>query len=442
MIHNQTCGSYFTKNEPQKTTPVSSASPTRSSANVVHPTRSPLEATGASPVKSEKNMNGHLNLILLSTVLAACCLCNETQSAQQRPRTRRLQKVIGITHVNGQYHLTDKDFLNEGADRILALGSRVIKVWFHKPWDSYSYNSQWPKAESMVEIAQSPYFQKLFDKPFTTYILMCFSMGRPAGYFRNGLNDEQKADEQRQFYELAKYLLTTYKGTGKTFILQHWEGDWLIRAGFNSKIDPEPSAISGMIDWLNARQAGVNQAKQELGHNGVRVYHAAEVNRVVASMEQGRPGLVNAVLPHTRLDLVSYSAWDSVTDRHQDPNVFRRALDFIAANMPDSPDFGDRNVYVGEFGMPENNFSAGQIQKAIPNAVETALDWGCPYVVYWQLYCNELRPGKGPAPVKGNDDVRGFWLIRPDASKAWTWDYFHGLLNPPGPKTNSRRNPK
>jgi len=136
------------------------------------------------------------------------------------------------------------------------------------------------------------------------------------------------------------------------------------------------------------------------------------------------------------LDLVSYSAWDSVTARYEDPNVFRRALDFIAANTPDSPDFGDRNVYVGEFGMPENNFSADQIRQAIPKAVKTALDWGCPYIVYWQVYCNELKDKKRRAPVHSNDDMRGFWLIKPDGSRAWTWDYFYGLLNSPAPKAD------
>jgi len=247
-----------------------------------------------------------LNHILLAAVCAGCLHAQGlTDPGTKKHTQEQLRSIIGITHVNGRYHLTDKDFLNEGADRVLALGSRVIKVWFHKPWNSYSFNSQWPKCNSMVEIAQSPYFRTLFDKPFKTYILMCFSMGQYEGYFRNGLNDQQKANEQRQFYELTKHLLTTYKGTGKTFVLQHWEGDWLIRAGFDRKADPTPTAIRGMIDWLNARQAGVNQAKKEVGQNGparddraqVRVYHAAEVNRVVASMEQGRPGLVNAVLP-------------------------------------------------------------------------------------------------------------------------------------------------
>jgi hypothetical protein len=339
-----------------------------------------------------------------------------------------LRDIIGVTHVDGKYCLTDEDFLNEGADQILALGSRVIKVWFHNPQQSYPFNSQWPDMDSLVEIAKSPYFRKLFDKPMTTYIMMCFSMGTEASYWRNGVTEEQRLNEKRQFYELAKHLLTMYKGTSKTFILQHWEGDWLIRGSYDKNVDPTPEAVSGMIEWLNARQEGVNQAREEVGTDGVRVYHAAEVNRVVSSLKEGKPNVVNKVLPHTKLDLVSYSAWDATTEHSENSQVFREALDFIATNMPDSPDFGSRNVYVGEFGMPENRFSTERIQKVIPSIVETALDWGCPYIIYWQLYCNELEKPRQPPPVRTNDAVRGFWLIRPDGSKTWMWDYFYGLL--------------
>jgi len=362
---------------------------------------------------------------LITAILVAA---SPALAGPAEPPTRPLPDVIGITHVNGQYHLGDRDFLNEGAGEVLALGSRVIKLWFHKPWQSYPYNSRWPTCRSLVDIARTPYFREVFHKPFTTYILMCFSMGRPAGYFIKGITPEQAEDEQRQFYELARYLLSTYKGSGKTFVIQHWEGDWLVRGSFDRNAEPAPAALEAMITWLNARQAGISRARDQIGCHGVRVYHAAEVNRVVASMRQGRPGLVNKVLPRTRLDLVSYSAWDAATAGYKDPNLQRRALDYIAENTPDSPDFGDKNVYIGEFGMPENSYSLARIQKAIPNAVETALRWGCPYVVYWQLYCNELSDSRHRRPVQRNDQVRGFWLIRPDGSKAWTWHYFHGLL--------------
>jgi hypothetical protein len=376
-------------------------------------------------------MRHYLLVILLAII---CAGRYSSVSIAKTTARKELRDVIGVTHVSGKYYLSGEDFLNEGADQILALGSRVVKVWLHKPQQSYPFNSQWPETDTPVEIAKSPYFRELFNKPMTTYILMCFSTGADAGYWREGLTKDRKLLEQKQFYDLTKYLLTTYKGTGKTFVLQHWEGDWLIRGSYNGKVDPAPEAICAMIEWLNARQNGVNQARQEAGPTGVRVYHAAEVNRVVDSMREGKPNVVNTVLPHTRLDLVSYSTWDSVTAHYENPQVFREALDFIAAHMPDSPDFGDRNVYVGEFGMPENKFSLGQIQKAIPNAVKTALDWGCPYIVYWQLYCNELADRQQQPPIRNNEAVRGFWLIRPDGSKNWTWEYFYGLLNANGQK--------
>ena len=75
-------------------------------------------------------MKKHISAILLAVICANSALAQS--STKHIPEN--LRSIIGVTHVNGHYHLTDKDFLSEGADRILALGSRVIKVWFHKPW--------------------------------------------------------------------------------------------------------------------------------------------------------------------------------------------------------------------------------------------------------------------------------------------------------------------
>lgn len=373
---------------------------------------------------------------LLALALAGLLLTAGLRAAGpgSAPHARPLRSVVGVTHVAGKYHLGDEDFLNEGADRILDLGSRVIKVWFEaNPAKSYPYNSQWPEINNLVDLARTKYFSDLFDKPFSTYILMYFSVGRGAAYFRSGMTEDQKADEQEQARQLARYLLTRYEGTGKTFVLQHWEGDWLIRGNYDPKTEPTAEAVKGMIDWLAARQAGVTRARTELASDNVRVYCAAEVNRVVDSMKQGRPNLVNWVLPHVKMDLISYSAWDAATAHYEDPNVLRDALNFIAANAPDSTDFGDKNVYLGEYGMPASRYKPPEVRLGVQNAVQTALDWGCPYVVYWQLYCNELKDSKTPIPVKSNDLVRGFWLIRPDGSLTDTWHYFHDLLNQADP---------
>lgn len=335
---------------------------------------------------------------------------------------RPMDEIIGVTHVAGAYNLGEakRDFLNQGADEVLALGSKTIKVWFTNPRNSYPFNSDWPESfGSLVEMARHPHYAALFEKPFKTIVLLVYSLGRPEHYWTEGVTPEQEADEERQFYELSKHLLTAYGNSGKTFVLQHWEGDWAIRGHYDAEKDPPPEAFEGMARWLNARQRGVERARTEVKAADARVFHAAEVNLVMRSLDGGKPGVVNKVLPQTRLDLVSYSAWDAMGGK----DGLRRALDYIAEQTPDSAAFGAKNVYLGEFGWPEND-DPEKHRTAVRNAVETGLDWGCPWLIYWELFCNEPRK----RPVAGNDDCRGFWLIKQDGSRAWAWEYLRGVL--------------
>ena len=359
-----------------------------------------------------------LKLLLLASLLSALA------AGAAEGRTRPLADILGVSHVCGKYHFTSTDFLNEGADQLLPLGTRVLKIWFSRPDHDYAFNSSWPKTKSLVEMAQAPYYKTLFAKPFTTFVLETYAPGRDDHYFKTGFTPDDAAREKAQFYEFTKYLLTTYKHTGKTFVLQNWEGDWgLTFAG--CKDEPSPVAVQGMIDWLNARQDGVAQARQELGEQGVTVAHAAEVNLVARAMA-GRITVTNNVLPKTHCDLYAYSAYDTSLDR--DPAKFRAALEYLKSKAPDSALYGQHNIYVGEFGVPENEFGGPAQQLAIVKRnVETALDFGARYIIYWQLYCNEFKKGQ-PAGRPGNADLRGFWLIRPDGSKSPVWDYFAGLV--------------
>ena len=100
--------------------------------------------------------------------------------------------------------------------------------------------------------------------------------------------------------------------------------------------------------------------------------------------------MVTEVLPHIYVDLISYSAYDSTVDAAVEPIVYpvgdlTRALDYIAAHANDSEYFGNKNVYVGEFGIPENVFDKSQIKFIMTNTIKTSLDWGCPYILYWKL---------------------------------------------------------
>jgi hypothetical protein len=361
-------------------------------------------------------------LVTLATVeLAASLSCSAAEPV------RGVADILGATHVAGTYHLSEKGYLEEGADQILSLGVRTIKAYLANPAKNYPFNAAWPKAESLVDLAESPAYRAFFTKPFTTYILTVYSLGRAEHYWRKGVTAEERADETRQLHALARHFLEAYRGTRKTFVLQHWEGDWAIRGSFERKAALDPVAVRGMIDWLDARQEGVDRARGELKDSDVRVLNAVEVNLVVQAMREGLPGVVDKVLPSTRVDLVSYSAWDA----QQDPATLTAALDFIEGKLPSRPSEWakdmERRVYIGEFGAPENDWGAERATKTVREVVETGLRWRCPWIVYWQVYCNEPRR----RPVKANDDVRGFWLLRPDGTRAPAWDALASFLEKP-----------
>jgi hypothetical protein len=343
---------------------------------------------------------------------------------------QNLSKILGVTHVDGKYFLThDEDFLNEGADQVLAVGTKVIKVYLTP--ERYPWNSDWPKdIHSLVEMAQTPYFKRLFAKPFDTFVITAYTFGRKHHYFTAGVDAQSLAEDTRQFHDLAKYLLATYRGSGKTFVLQHWEGDWALRDidghTYDIEFTPTHTAIDAMIQWLNARQAGITQARAEIPDTDVHVYGAAEANRVVDSMN-GRPGVANSVLPHTNVDLVSYSSWDSQSDEAQ----LAKAVDFLGSHLPETAVFGQspRSVYIGEFGGPENGVGGKSVDQRISNTLSVTKSQHLPWAIYWEIYCNEPRDPQVPAPYNGmNDALKGHWMIKPDGTAGTSWHRFRQIL--------------
>lgn len=332
--------------------------------------------------------------------------------------------VVGINHINSYYHITDGDYINEGADQVLALGSRVIKLIIRDKLEGYyRFNLEWPEITSLVQAAELPCFKEVFAKPFTTFVLMTFAPGREIHYFTKGMTAEDEAHERDAYYAFTKYLLTTYRGTGKTFVFQNWEGDWVLTPPpLDMDKKPDPVAVDGMIKWLNARQDGVTRARNEVGMDGVRVFHAAEVN-LVEKAQLGHPTVTNDVLPFTHCDLYSYSAYDTMG---QSEAKYRSALTYLAEKAPDSAAFGAKNVYIGEFGWPESLVSEEQRLNMIRYSVETALEFGAPYILFWEMYCD--GPKAGATAPYDNGEMVGNWLIRPDGSKSPAWDYFHHLL--------------
>lgn len=351
--------------------------------------------------------------------------------------------VLGSTHVGGLYNFTDRDYLNEGATRLEELGTNVVRIWDsnNQPQTSFRFNMDWPDAfESVAEAFRDDHVREFFERSFDTYVVTTYARSTPGiqdHYWREGVTDEQYRETVAEFREATRHLLETYDGTGKTFVLQNWEGDWAILDRIEQG-PPEPSDrnVAGMARWLSARQEGVERGRSAV-ESDASVVHAVSVNRVRAAMD-GERRVVNAVVPAVdpAVDLVAYSSWDVLVDIAEgddDPHeTIEETLAYVHEHAPEPSPYVEsvlgpdrKNVYIGEFGWDlADDPDLGM--RLIRAMTETAMDWGAPWVLFWQLYSNEPDGEYDGRPT--NDDVRGFYLVKPDGSESRAWHYFSDVL--------------
>jgi hypothetical protein len=154
----------------------------------------------------------------------------------------------------------------------------------------------------------------------------------------------------------------------------------------------------------------VDDAKRDTPHHGVEAWHYTEVNHVVIARDEGRPAVVNLVLPKVAVDFVSYSSYDS-TNRPEPQNL-KSVLDYIESKLHPKPEIGGKRVFIGEYGFPVNRpgkpRSPGEQDAMSRTVMCAALEWGCPFVLYWELYNNE---------VSSDGTQVGFWMINDRGEK-------------------------
>ena len=182
------------------------------------------------------------------------------------------------------------------------------------------------------------------------------------------------------------------------------------------------------IRWLSARQRGVERARKEAGQTRCRVYHAAEVNRVWDSTK-GIPTLTTHILPHVALDLVSWSSYDGM---HSAVAAWQ-GIEIIRQHMQPSPVFGNKAVFIGEIGKPEQEAKRKDIIDWWDRAMGVFLALEIPWIIHWELYCNEPKNGtKSDRHPRHAEEMRGFWLLRPDGSLSHSAHYLTQLLQHAG----------
>lgn len=336
---------------------------------------------------------------------------------------RDLADRLGATHYDGKYHLTAEPFLVEGARQLHAFGFGCAKFWLSKSLVGYTFNSNWGelKDQSLAQIVSHPHFREALELPFRTVLL---EVG-PIGGSRNW-SDAEYASHERDVHGLAKTLLETYRHRPIRFILQNWEGDWVYRGHAGEQWPPGgPPDLSqrteGMIRWFAARQRGVERARAEVSGSMSSVEHAVEVNKVLEA-ERGIPTLHTHVLPKLAVDLISWSCYDGLASAE---DLWRGIEILREAGKPDAN--GKRpGVFIGEIGHPEQGRTREQIRAWWDERVAVLLALDVHPIIHWELYCNEPidNVGRHEAVVRRAEDMRGYWLIRPDGTRSHAGELF------------------
>jgi hypothetical protein len=338
-----------------------------------------------------------------------------------------LRRVIGTQIISAEYRFTQEPALIEMAKAVQALGSDTLKISVSPRYPELYHIPRDPEIKTLRDlVSREPSFKAVFAMPFRHVMFWLYPFSDKLKHLQTGRLSQANADKiYREIYDLTAYLLKTYSGSGKSFYLGNWEGDWHTLAGYDKTADASPQVLQNTRQWLLLREKAISAARRDTPHAAVQVYFYVEINQVKKAMSEGRPAIVNQVLPHIKVDYVSYSAYDVTNEAmkaggEQGRRQVHEALDFIEKHLPPSEIKGKR-VFIGEYGVTYESVRDPQMQANRSAALmRWGLEWGCPFVLYWQLYCNEIN--------EHTQKHRGYWLIDDQGRKQPTWHLHHDFL--------------
>ncbi|WP_395752754.1 hypothetical protein [Prosthecobacter sp.] len=339
------------------------------------------------------------SIVFSLPLLLMSCLSGRVHGAELAAE-ERFNSILGTQAIGGKYQFTQQDPLVESAEVIRTLGANCMKFDLRPKPKSY------PGVHSLVELARDePAHRKVLDMPFANFQLWAEPFASTS--WKKGFSKADAEKEYQELHALVVHLLKTYNGTGKTFYLGHWEGDNLLRGSISKAADAQmtPEKVQGMIDWLTTRQQAVDDAKRDTPHQDVQVWHYTELNHPTISLREGRPTLVNQVLPKVPVDFVSYSAYD-VTNEPKAEEI-KKLLSYIESQLAPKPEIPGKRVFIGEYGYSvihggKVHHSPEEQDRLSRVTIQAGLEWGCPFILYWELYNNELE---------ADGRQRGFWMI-------------------------------
>jgi hypothetical protein len=318
------------------------------------------------------------------------------------------------------YSETGYDMLSEFRESVASTGMNHFKFKLSpNACESYALSCSSDDINSLTELAQVAEVEDtLADPRFKWYHIWLYSWTLRKKLAED-FTDEQLQDEYNEVHALTSHLLQTYQNTGKVFMLGNWEGDWEIMLssgctiGVNADFScaPSPEIISKYIKWASVRQKAIDDAKNEFSGNGVEVFFYIEFNLEKGNQRDHpqlpgtpRPTILNSIVPYVNPDLLSYSSYKS-TNRYMDhkgrwfnqtgvDKLLYNILDYAESKLtPSSKNLTgvlgnlNRRVFIGEFS-PVRTRSEALFVSSAAQVVRAALEWGCPFVLHWEIFDN------------------------------------------------------
>lgn len=386
----------------------------------------------------------------------------------------QIKHIFGATHIAGWYNFTNKPFMIEGLDYYRLFGPTSIKTTISplngKMAESYPFNHTWPTYQNMTQVAQNQYNDSLFKR---THILRhtFWTNTKNRGDYKQGpdFKHDSYLSIEEEFYNLTRHLFLNYGNTNKTFVYQNWEGDWMLR-GQGVLWENDPTLIPDNVEWdiegmsrmFRAQQRGTERARSEFPSATAKVMHAIEFNKLwlvngsgqrTTMMDHGTPSVLENVIPHTRIDLASWSAYDGGWTNSQNPegHAMWKGIEMARYFTNATGLQSGTPVQIGEFAINENPPYSGTntnavIRQRYGKYIGVALGLQIPNFYLWNLYGSGAQDGPSGFTWESgvqysqtflNTWLDGKWIVRPDG----TWGFAAAFLMEQWASTLSSNNP-
>lgn len=341
-----------------------------------------------------------------------CLAASLAAAPLSHPEVDNYNVHVGSQTFAPRYQFTTNTALVETAEALRATGSDIIKFAVSKNVAPYGISLSGAVTNLTSLARDEPSFRRVFDGSFRHFLLWTytFAANNNDTWWRDGYSASERQREYDEIYDFSRYLLTNYNHSGKSFYLGHWEGDWYLLPGYNVNVNPSPTAIQGMIDWINNRQQAVDDALRDTPHDHVAVFNYIEANRVRDAMLNGPTNnqrVINMVVPAiTNLDYVSWSSYDGMTLPAGD---LWATLNYMEAQMATNKAAAipGRRVFIGEYGWG-GTLSPDAQEPVTRGYLEKLLPWKPPFILFWQMYDNE---GKAYCLIDSNNVRTACWHL-------------------------------